>query len=166
MANNFLAQNLQFLRKQRKMSQQMLAEALGLSRSNIASYENAKAEPRATMLLRICRYFDVPLAYLVDHPLDEEALSNQENTRQKLDKLLQSRQLDAEIFSKRSDQLRKIIEGMKAYHELKKEQLDDPSEVQQAFFKDYEYLLTVMESLVHSNDELLRLVQETEEVRY
>ncbi|MCB0706330.1 MAG: helix-turn-helix transcriptional regulator [Saprospiraceae bacterium] len=159
MTNNYLAQNLQFLRRRRKMSQQALGVELGLSRSNIASYENAKAEPRATMLVRIGRFFDITIDQLVDHPLDESAVSSKNKNFGKLDRLMRAQQTESANFLKKSAQLRKVIEGMKAYHELKRETVEDPGEMLLSFFKDYEYLLTVMESLVIANDELVQLVQ-------
>ncbi|MBK8192245.1 MAG: helix-turn-helix transcriptional regulator [Lewinellaceae bacterium] len=53
----FLADNLQYLRKRKRLSQGELANALGLSRSQIASYEHDKAEPSVNKLAKIAVFF-------------------------------------------------------------------------------------------------------------
>ena len=60
-----LAANLRTLRKRLGLSQAALGAEVGLSRSNIASYENAKAEPRAAKLVELARYLNVSVDVLV-----------------------------------------------------------------------------------------------------
>ena len=60
-----LADNIRFLRKRLGISQAALGEHVGLSRSNIASYENSKAEPRAAKLAELAKFFGVPLEQLI-----------------------------------------------------------------------------------------------------
>lgn len=69
---NCLAQNLVYLRKKINKSQNELAKSLELNRGNIASYENGNAEPSAVNLLRIVKYFNIKLEYLLEHDLSAE----------------------------------------------------------------------------------------------
>ena len=53
------------LRKQRGLSQQQLAEALGLSRSAIGMYETGKREPDMDVLQLFSDYFNADMNTLV-----------------------------------------------------------------------------------------------------
>ena len=61
MSKTCIASNLRKLRRQKNLSQEKLAMELGIKRSNVASYENALAEPSASRLVKICHYFDVSM---------------------------------------------------------------------------------------------------------
>jgi transcriptional regulator with XRE-family HTH domain len=54
-----LANNLKYLRRQRKETQEHVADALEINRTTYADYERGKTEPIASLLLKIARYFDV-----------------------------------------------------------------------------------------------------------
>ena len=62
---NNLSKNIRFLRKQRKLSQQQLADELEVKRSNIAAYETKNVEPRLSLIHRMARFFGVALTDLV-----------------------------------------------------------------------------------------------------
>lgn len=77
------------LRRSRGLSQQQLAEALGLSRSAIGMYETGKREPDMDVLKIFSDFFMVDMNTLVSPPSDEtselsellEALRNREDMR-------------------------------------------------------------------------------------
>ena len=56
---------LKDLRKNRKLSQDQLAEALSLSRVSITSYEAGSRTPDIYTLVKIADYFDVSTDYLL-----------------------------------------------------------------------------------------------------
>lgn len=56
---------LKRLRKQRHISQQVLADHLGVSAQSVANYENLKYEPDIPTLLKLAAYFDVSVDYLI-----------------------------------------------------------------------------------------------------
>lgn len=56
-----LARNLQFLRKQKDLSQEALAEQLGVSRQSISKWESGAAWPEMATLLALCEIFGVDL---------------------------------------------------------------------------------------------------------
>ncbi len=57
--------NLQALRKQRKASQQALADFLGVSRSTVAMWETSSNEPDIETITRLAAFFEVPIAKLL-----------------------------------------------------------------------------------------------------
>ena len=60
-------ENLIFLRKQHHISQQQLADALGISRSALGFYEQDRISPSVDTLLAIADYFEVSVDYLLGH---------------------------------------------------------------------------------------------------
>lgn len=66
---------LKELRKERKISQQKLADHLDVARSTVAMWEVGPNQPDSEMLLRIADYFDVTIDYLLGRSDDSEALS-------------------------------------------------------------------------------------------
>ena len=57
----YLAQNLKYLREQRGLKQQELADILGVKQSTVGNWEAGKREPEINMLVCIAEYFNVSL---------------------------------------------------------------------------------------------------------
>ena len=60
-----LSENLQYLRKKHKHSQQELANLLGLPRTTLGDYERGKTEPNIEMLINLADCFEVTIDALV-----------------------------------------------------------------------------------------------------
>jgi Predicted transcriptional regulators len=58
-------ENLRILREQAGLSQQKLADKLGLTQQSIHSYENASYEPDISTLIRLAMYFNTSVDYLI-----------------------------------------------------------------------------------------------------
>ncbi|MCB0640274.1 MAG: helix-turn-helix transcriptional regulator, partial [Phaeodactylibacter sp.] len=91
-AEIYLAHNLQYLRKEAGLSQQALAGELDLTRSQVASYENGKAEPSAGMLSDISHFFNISINYLLEKDLQsipnlKQITAARINDQEVLDKL-------------------------------------------------------------------------------
>ena len=56
---------LKKIRKQKKFSQLKVAMDLSISREAISYYENGKRSPDTEMLLRLSRYFNVSIDFLI-----------------------------------------------------------------------------------------------------
>lgn len=56
---------LKLLRSEKKMSQQELANALGISKSSINMYERGDRQPNLNVLEKIADYFNVDIDYLL-----------------------------------------------------------------------------------------------------
>lgn len=52
--------------KARKVSQAELAEAIGTSQQVVSRWLESNTPPKSTYLLRLARYFDLPVDYLID----------------------------------------------------------------------------------------------------
>lgn len=61
----YLAQNLKYLRKQRFMNQNELADILGVKQSTIGNWEADRREPELSTLIHVAEYFGVSLDDLV-----------------------------------------------------------------------------------------------------
>lgn len=67
----FFHKNLRHLRKKHsKLTQEKLAQQLSLTRSVISSYEDGRAEPNITTLIRIAKFFNVSIENLTNLDLE------------------------------------------------------------------------------------------------
>jgi len=66
-----LAENLRYLRKQKNLSQQELADILEIKRSRMNSYEQGSAEPKLDLLQKICEYFDTSMERIIGVNIQE-----------------------------------------------------------------------------------------------
>jgi transcriptional regulator with XRE-family HTH domain len=60
-----LANNLRYLRKQNQLTQEQLAQKLGIKRALIGAYEEGRAEPKLLTLQHLCQFFKVRMDQLV-----------------------------------------------------------------------------------------------------
>ncbi len=65
-----IGENIQFLRKGRNMTQEALAEQLGVSRQTIANWESGESAPDLEMAERLSQALDASLDELVHAPFD------------------------------------------------------------------------------------------------
>lgn len=65
----FFRHNIATLRQRRGLSQEMLAEDLGFTRSRIGSYEEGRSEADYITLVKISKYFGVPVDVLLTEKL-------------------------------------------------------------------------------------------------
>ena len=59
--------NLKLLRQEYGISQQRLADAIGVSQPSINKYENHSIEPEIEILKRMADYFNTSIDYIVGH---------------------------------------------------------------------------------------------------
>ena len=59
------SENFKKLRKERQITQQVVADYLGITRQAIAAYEKGKREPNLNMIVRIAEFFEVSVDYLL-----------------------------------------------------------------------------------------------------
>ena len=60
-----LGKRIKHFRKQKKLTQKELAKALGISRDTLASWEVDRREPDYEIVIKIARFFDVSLDFLL-----------------------------------------------------------------------------------------------------
>ena len=56
---------LKLLRKQKGVSQKVVAEAIGVTLSAYSNYEQGLREPSNQILINLCKYYDVSADYLL-----------------------------------------------------------------------------------------------------
>lgn len=114
---NFLSSNIKFLRKQRKLSQQQLADDLGVKRSNIAAYETKNVEPRLALINEMAMYFSVPLEDLVITDLKAVHLNGHGDSGHR-DHGLPSNSVNE--IAQLSSKIHRMLDGFKVFYEFKK----------------------------------------------
>lgn len=67
-----MVKNLKKLRIEQGVSQQQLADYIGVSQQSVNKYENHNAEPDIATLSLIAKYFNVSIDYLVGNSKKEE----------------------------------------------------------------------------------------------
>jgi len=79
----FLSKNLKYMRERNnRQTQENLADALGITRSAVSSYEDGRAEPKLMVMNKIAAYFNLSLDQLLNVDLsklqDEEIVKQRE----------------------------------------------------------------------------------------
>jgi len=72
-----IAKNIRILRDMKTLSQEQLAEALGINRSRLGAYEEGRNEPPIDLLIKIASFFQISIDALIRGDLsktDPEAL--------------------------------------------------------------------------------------------
>jgi transcriptional regulator with XRE-family HTH domain len=64
-----IGENLKLLRKRKGVSQEEIAQDLGLTRSSYSGYENGVAEPNIETLIKISEYYDISLDKFIKRDL-------------------------------------------------------------------------------------------------
>ncbi|MDR2954907.1 MAG: helix-turn-helix domain-containing protein [Prevotella sp.] len=64
-----IGKNIKKIRNVRGMSQQAFADLFELTRGNISSYEEFRAEPKIEVIIKIANFFGIPLADLIEKDL-------------------------------------------------------------------------------------------------
>lgn len=66
----FLSSNLRFLRKQKGITQNDLADQLDVQRTMISAYEDGRSEPKLLTLGKLCAVLDVGMEELLSHDIE------------------------------------------------------------------------------------------------
>lgn len=66
-----MVQNLRKLRTNKGVSQQQLADVIGISQQSINKYENHNVEPDLSTLMKIADYFEASVDYLIGHNTEQ-----------------------------------------------------------------------------------------------
>ena len=74
-----LSENLKKIRKDNNLSQEQLAEKLGVSRQSVSKWENGEAYPEMDKVLNICKLYN----YNIDELLNENVTSVKEEKEAK-----------------------------------------------------------------------------------
>lgn len=140
MAKTPFSRNLKSLRQAHGISQQKLAQEVGLKRSNIASYETGSVEPNAINFLKISFFFEASPSDFLGSELSGRPLP--------LEAAIASRMMDPlhQFFSKTRD-AEKIAQGFTEYLRLHPDH-PDSSELRR-ILKILEYLVDINKQFIN-----------------
>lgn len=159
---NTLSYNIRLLRKKSGMSQEELANRLNIKRSNIAAYESKNVEPRLKIILEMARLFNISVKALIesrisdslDFPSFEKVMtsSKDDNSFDLKDNE------DVNVFINKSEKIRKVLEGFKAFYTFKKNAIvvDSPEKEKLTF--DIDNFIQLMEHLLSYNESVIKAI--------
>ncbi len=93
-------ERLKKIRKNKGFTQEELAEKVGISRSNIANYENNKNMPSVDILVKLSNALDVFIDYIIGY-------TSIENPKKELEEYLSSLDLTKEEYEKTVDNIKR-----------------------------------------------------------
>lgn len=115
----FLNNNIKYLRDITGISQQSLANKIGIDRSTISRIENSEIETTLDNAIKIAEVFNIPLYYLVGKDLRGKDLENIRTANESYKRLLIEKGLMDEneiINEEKLDKLIKIADMMKDFN--------------------------------------------------
>ena len=91
--------NIKILRNERGLSQQRLADALGISQQSVNKYENQNVQPDIDILMRMADFFETSIDYIVGYTEVRRKVENTESHHLNIDEaqvLMRYRILDTD----------------------------------------------------------------------
>lgn len=160
---HYIAANLRFLRKRKKLSQEELAAKLGLNRGNIASYENGSAEPRISNLLRMAEFFGISLIDLAQRDL---TTTDPLNSLVRIQGLCPQERAKLEGLFQKAVDFDEFLQGIHTCFCYKAKDLDNNDETPQVakFLRShFEQLYAAASKLSQEHLQLLRMCRSKED---
>lgn len=101
---------LRNLRTARGLSQQQIADDLGLKLNTYRNYENDEREPTSMTLLNIARYFGVTLDYLLDYvtPEDNTPYIMHDNTKALITDVIRA-ELEKALLELKKEEVKELL---------------------------------------------------------
>lgn len=149
-------QNLRFLRRLKGLSQQELANRLGLKRNNIASYELGTVEPKVETLIQIAVFFNCTPEELLAVSLWENSVIVEETDEEQAVAEEGHYPLLLEELIQRTEQAQKIYDGYQAFHDMRKEVDGSTSSLVRGLENDLDNLFTMLSSTLENNWQFIR----------
>lgn len=150
----FLDQNIRYLRKRLNISQEELANRIGLNRGNIASYENGSAEPKLCNLLKLAHIFRVTISDLTQKDLTQETAYQEAQNGFFIYPNNDKQEVMSEYLL-RSEELRKVIESLHTCHSFKVKSLDELSKEAKVMHSNFEQMYDLALNALHDLEALL-----------
>ncbi len=155
-SSNFnLPQNLRALRKRMKLSQEELADRLGLNRGNIASYESGMAEPKICNLVKFAQLFNISIFDLTHSNLEVEN-SYQQATQRHLNE--PGFPAIGEYINE-AKEFESAVKGLECIFKMKVRNTGELSEDAIFFKNQFEQLCSVSAQLLKAHFELIATIK-------
>ena len=151
---DYFSKNIRFLRHKMGLSQEEMAQKIGLNRGNIVSYEKGIAEPKARNLLKFSEVFNTDLHHLLD--TDIETASASKNIVGKKSNSLFNENNKIKSLVEESEEMKKIVEGFYSYHKMRMRNITRPTKELLQISNEYVKLVDAMNTILRINAELLQ----------
>jgi len=165
--------NIRELREAKALSQTALADLIGLKRGNISSYEKGLAQPNIQNLIKLSNFFQISIDHLVREDLSEAALQEEsflkkfshslvvQTIRESLTSINRSKtDSSLQTIKKRNVEIKKMISGFRSFHDYRMEHFNMKKADIESLSHDYKNLLSLMETLLKANEELIKLAED------
>jgi len=161
--SSILSQNIKYLRKLHKLSQQEFADQLGIKRSNIAAYESKNVEPRLRVILEIAKYFNVSVVTLIQTRIEDTAdfqnVNNAAFANTAMDGAFDIKDNDdVTAFIEKSMRIKKILEGFKAFYSFKKSAMPNMTPDKEKLIFDIDNFIQLIEHLLGYNETVIKAI--------
>ncbi len=159
-----LSNNIKILRKEKKLSQEGLADILGVKRSNIAAYETKNVEPRLRLVYDMAKFFDIDIREFIERPLSEgDTYTNfavkASNESITTDLASIDRNTDIQTFINKSIKIKRILEGFKAFYTFRKTKMAINDSVKNKLTYEIDEFIQLIEHLLLYNDSVIKAIQ-------
>lgn len=152
--DSVIAKNIKFFRTKNGYSQEQLANLLKMKRANIAAYESKGVEPRLRILNEMSKIFNVSFEWFLCKDLSQEGVVPTYGKKETDQIRLSSEDFNIEafkVFVDRSTQIRKVLEGFKAYNRLLNRD-SDHKHSESKLSSDLENFTQLLEQLLIQNE--------------
>lgn len=170
-----ISDNIRYLRTAKGLSQTAMAEAVGLKRGNIASYEKELAQPSIENLVKIADYFGIDIHQIVNenlqfasthHKSEKSPLKILEDSfplkglKDRVNALKTQHNTSNSVKSlkEQNRDIHKMVEGFQAFHKLRMESTEGAAQLNQKLSADYENLLDILKTVLKSNTDLIKII--------
>ncbi|MGM0579524.1 MAG: helix-turn-helix domain-containing protein [Bacteroidota bacterium] len=175
-----ISDNIKYLRTQKGLSQTAMAEAVGLKRGNIASYEKELAQPSIENLVKIADYFGVDIHQMVNEDIQysSKKISNERNPFKIFEESFPVQGLKDRVNALKGNfhsedkikklkgqnkDIQKMVDGFRAFHKMRMNSTDDSNELNKKLSADYENLLEILQTVLKSNTDLIKIIDKNHE---
>jgi len=172
-----ISSNIKYLRTERGLSQTAMAEAVGLKRGNIASYEKELAQPSIDNLVKIADFFEVDLHQIVNDELQfsRKKSSHEKNPfkifeetfpiqglKNRVNQLKGNHISDEKIkkLKNQNNDIQKMVDGFRAFHNMRMNSSEDAKSLNQKLSADYINLLDILQTVLKSNTDLIKIIDQ------
>lgn len=161
---NYFSKNLRYLRKSRGLSQQELADALNIRRSNIAAYETKNVEPRLSLINSIAELMEVTLGQLICVDLSKsggKSPADESPTGMAAGADYAFNSTQAAALRQQSIDIRSMLEGFRIFFSYKKNIATQTEEqTYRAITDDVENFLIFIDQMLKYNEQIIRMLDE------
>jgi len=149
------------------MSQQQLADALGIKRSNIAAYETKNVEPRLSLIGAMADLLKVSMSDLICKDLEEHSLRTfpavngaEAGDSKKAERGVFMEPRMAGQLRQQSVDIRAMLEGFRVFYQYKREILVVSDEHQRRLIdSDVENFLIFINHMLQYNDQIIQMLE-------